>query len=164
MSRKPRRSFTATQKTAILRRHLVDKIPISQVCEEEGIQPSLFYYWQKQLFENIDRALQPMDTARTKELERKVEQLEARLAKKDRVIAQISEDYVELKKSLGSPEWPMGSPRPAGRGRRLRLGPGRAHGAARLADRRLDRHPEGQVLRLEEAIRQGERAQRQDPA
>ena len=50
MSRKPRRSFTATQKTAILRRHLVDKIPISQVCEEEGIQPSLFYYWQKQLF------------------------------------------------------------------------------------------------------------------
>ena len=103
MSRKPRRSFTATQKTAILRRHLVDKIPISQVCEEEGIQPSLFYYWQKQLFENIDRALQPMDTARTKELERKVEQLEARLAKKDRVIAQISEDYVELKKELVEP-------------------------------------------------------------
>lgn len=39
-----------------------------------------------------DVDLRPTDTKRTKELERKVERLEAKLAKKDHVIAQISEE------------------------------------------------------------------------
>jgi hypothetical protein len=29
-----RRTFTPLEKVAILRKHLVDKVPISQVCEE----------------------------------------------------------------------------------------------------------------------------------
>ncbi len=103
MSSKPRRSFTAAQKAAILKRHHADKVPVSQVCEEEGIQPSLFYYWQRQLFENADRALQPPTTAREKELAARVETLEAKLARKDQVIAEISEEYVALKKELGEP-------------------------------------------------------------
>ena len=57
--RKPRRSFTADQKAALLLRHHVDKVPVSQLCEENDLQPSLFYYWQKQLFENAATALQP---------------------------------------------------------------------------------------------------------
>lgn len=103
MPRQPRRSYTAEQKTAILKRHLVDKVPVSQVCEEADIQPSLFYYWQKQLFENADRALQPPNSGREKALAQRVEQLEAKLAKKDSVIAEISEEYVQLKKELGEP-------------------------------------------------------------
>ena len=42
MSHKPRRSFTAEQRAAILRRHHIDDVPVSKVCEEEQIQPSLF--------------------------------------------------------------------------------------------------------------------------
>jgi len=92
------------QEVAILKRHFVDKLPVSQVCEEADIQPSLFYYWQKQLFENADRALEPTDKGREKrELAKKVEHLETRLAKKDQVIAEISEEYVTLKKELGEP-------------------------------------------------------------
>jgi transposase len=37
------RHFTAQQKVAILRRHLVDKVPVSEVCEENGLQPSVLY-------------------------------------------------------------------------------------------------------------------------
>jgi transposase len=48
---KERRHFTAQQKVAILRRHLVDKVPVSEVCEENGLQPSVFYRWQKELLE-----------------------------------------------------------------------------------------------------------------
>lgn len=55
----PRRSFTAEQKAALLRRHHVDKVPVSQICEENDLQHSLFYYWQKQLFENAVSAHQP---------------------------------------------------------------------------------------------------------
>lgn len=59
MPRKPRRQFTTDQKVAILRRHFVDKIPVSELCEEYELQPSVFYYWQKQAFENLAGALQP---------------------------------------------------------------------------------------------------------
>lgn len=105
MSRKPRRNFTTDQKVAILRRHHVDKVAISELCTENDLQPSVFYYWQKQVFENLAGAFQPAVTtsSREKELEREVEALKARLAKKDGVIATISEEYVTLKKALGEP-------------------------------------------------------------
>lgn len=101
MPKKPRRSFSAEQRAAILRRHHIDKIVVSKVCEEEDIQPSLFYYWQKQLFENAPSALQPSDAPRVKGLEKEVETLKAKIIKKDEVIAEISEEYVALKKSRG---------------------------------------------------------------
>lgn len=104
MSRKPRRSFTAEQKAALLRRHYVDKVAISLICEENDLQPSLFYYWQKQLFENAATALQPpVAAAPSKALEAKVEALEKQVAKKDAVIAWVTEEHVKLKKTLGEP-------------------------------------------------------------
>lgn len=103
MPSKPRRSFTAEQKAAILRRHLVDKVPISQLCEENGIQPSLFYYWQRQVFENLENSLQPPTNGREKELERENEVLRQSLAKKDEVIAWVTAEHVRLKKTLGEP-------------------------------------------------------------
>jgi transposase len=107
-----RRHYTAEQKAEIVRRHLVDKVPVSDLCEEYGIQPSLFYSWQKQVFDNLagvfDRAEggRRAQAARDGELARKeqrIAQLEARLAKKDAVIAEISEEHLELKKTLGVP-------------------------------------------------------------
>jgi transposase-like protein len=101
VSQKPRRSFSAEQRAAILKKHHLDKIPVSKICEEEDIQPSLFYYWQKVLFENAVAALQPSDAPRIKELEKENDALKARLAKKDEVIAEISEEYVAIKKARG---------------------------------------------------------------
>ena len=105
MPRKNRRKFTAEQKASILRRHHVNKVPVSQLCEEEDLQPSVFYYWQKQAFENLENALQSRRNlgAKEKTLEAKVEELEAQLVRKDHVIAVISEDYVTLKKAVGEP-------------------------------------------------------------
>jgi len=45
MTRERRRQFTADEKATILRRHLVDKIPVSDLCDEYRLQPSLFYVW-----------------------------------------------------------------------------------------------------------------------
>jgi len=50
--RKERKHFTPEEKVAILRRHLVDKVPVSELCEELGLRPTVFYRWQKELFEN----------------------------------------------------------------------------------------------------------------
>jgi transposase-like protein len=105
MPRKKRRSFTAEQKAAILRRHHVDKVPVSQLCEEEDLQPSVFYSWQKQAFGNLEAALQSRGRpdAKEKALVAENERLRARLTRKDHVIAVVSEEYVTLKKALGEP-------------------------------------------------------------
>jgi transposase len=39
-------------RVAILRRHLLDKEPVSKLCDELGLQPTVFYRRQKEFFEN----------------------------------------------------------------------------------------------------------------
>lgn len=56
-SKQKRRRFTPEQKAAVLRRHLVDKAAVSDLCDEYKIQPSLFYGWQRQLLENMETVL-----------------------------------------------------------------------------------------------------------
>ena len=42
-SKRSRRHFTTEQKVAILKRHMVDKVAVSDLCNELGLQPSVFY-------------------------------------------------------------------------------------------------------------------------
>jgi transposase len=103
-----RRQFTPEEKATILRRHLVDKVPVSDLCDEYAIQPTLFYLWQRQAFEHLGNALQDGRTqrgvAQAGAAERaRVAALEAKLAKKDAVIAEVSEEYLALKKKFGGP-------------------------------------------------------------
>jgi|SRR5580704_15348724 transposase len=56
--RKERNHYTAEEKATIPRRHLLDKVPVSDLCEENGLQPAVFYRWQKELFENAASAFQ----------------------------------------------------------------------------------------------------------
>ena len=105
---KSRRKFTVDEKVAILKRHLVDKIAVSDLCEQYHIQPSVFYVWQRQMWENLEAVFESSKrtdrearSRREEELAGKVESLEARLVKKDGVIAEISAEYVQLKKDLG---------------------------------------------------------------
>ncbi|MCC6930463.1 MAG: transposase [Gemmatimonadaceae bacterium] len=105
---KARRQFTPEEKATILRRHLVDKVPVSDLCDAYAIQPTLFYLWQRQAFEHLSAALQDGRSQRgisqAGAAERaRVAALEAKLAKKDALIAQVSEEYLALKRKLGAP-------------------------------------------------------------
>lgn len=55
---KVRRHFLPDEKATILRRHLADKVPVSDLCDEYPIQPSLFYPWQRQALEHLSAAFQ----------------------------------------------------------------------------------------------------------
>jgi transposase-like protein len=104
MPKAQRRQFSTEQKVALLRRHLIDGVPVSQLCEEAAIQPSLFYHWQQLLFENASRAFErPQPSTQKPKVDERVAFLEKRLARKDEVIAEISEEFVKLKKVLGEP-------------------------------------------------------------
>ena len=107
MSKKktPKRNYrSAAEKARILRRHLEDKEPISKIGEEEGLQPSVFYGWQRDLFARMEGALAMKPGQRDREreqLEQRVETLEAKLATKNEVIAAVSEEIIALKKGFG---------------------------------------------------------------
>ncbi len=49
---KPRRHFPGPERVAILKGHLVEKVPVSDLCDELGIGPSLFYRSQKEFCEH----------------------------------------------------------------------------------------------------------------
>ena len=100
MSRQ-RRHFAPSEKVAILRRHLLERMPVSDVCDEHGLNPNVLYRWQKEFFENGAAAFERRGDAAVRKLEAANEQLEARLAKKDEVIAEIMESHVQLKKKIG---------------------------------------------------------------
>ena len=96
-----RRRFSAQEKVAILREHFLDKSPISQVCDKHGLNPTVFYRWQKELFEKGPMVFEGRDDRPTRQLEQRVQTLQAKLVRKDEVIAELMEDYVRVKKSLG---------------------------------------------------------------
>ena len=98
-----RRRFTSAEKAAIVRRHLVDKVPVSDLCDELGLQPTQIYTWQKQLFENVALAFErPGRKAKqTDARDRKIEALEAKLRQKNEVVSELLEEHVQLKKELG---------------------------------------------------------------
>jgi transposase-like protein len=98
--RRPRRNFTAEQKVAILKRHLVDGVPVSDLCDQHEILPTQLYQWQKQLFEGGAAAFERKGAGPSPS-ERKVEHLEARLASKNEVISELMEENVRLKKLDG---------------------------------------------------------------
>lgn len=99
--RKPRRHFTAEQKVVAVKRHLVEGEAISSICEELELHPNQFYEWQKQLFNGATQAFCNDNKRKIKTLEKEIETLNARIVDKDSVIAELLEEHVKVKKSLG---------------------------------------------------------------
>jgi transposase-like protein len=96
-----RQHHSAQDKVAILREHLIEGVPVSKVCDQHGLNPTVFYRWQKEFFEHGAAAFQRTDDAAVRQLEGRVQFLEGKLGRKDEVIAELMEDHVRLKKSLG---------------------------------------------------------------
>ena len=98
---KQRRRFEPAEKVKIIREHLVDKRPLSEVCDQYGIAPTQFYQWQKQFFEHGTAAFDPPRVSKEYLLENQVKQLNKKLVRKDEVIAELVEHNIDLKKKHG---------------------------------------------------------------
>ncbi|MEW6203274.1 MAG: transposase [bacterium] len=99
--KKQRKFYTATEKVAILRRHFIEKVPVSAICDEYRIKPSVFYHWQKVFFENGANAFCGKADNGGRKYQEKITRLEEKLKKKDEVLGELMEEHVALKKSLG---------------------------------------------------------------
>jgi transposase-like protein len=102
---RPRKHYSPQEKVSILRRHLLDQVSISDLCDEFGLAPNVFYRWQKEFFENGAAAFEPKPKGRKKKQEsiqsQKMEALEAKLVRKNEVLSELMEAHISLKKELG---------------------------------------------------------------
>ena len=90
------------EKVSILRRHLIEKVPVSNLCDEYGLHPTQFYKWQQVFFERGATAFESRQNRVEKQLEQKIASLEVKLSQKNEVLSELLEEHVLLKKSLGA--------------------------------------------------------------
>ena len=96
-----RKHHSAEEKVAVLRRHFLEKVAVSDLCEETGIHPTVFYRWQKEFFENGASAFQRKSRANHGAEQQRIEYLKKKIQTKDEVLAELMAEHVALKKSLG---------------------------------------------------------------
>jgi transposase len=101
MAKKTRKRFTAQQKVAILRLHLLEHTPVSDLCDQHGIHPTMFYRWQKDLFENGSAALELHSRRASDAKDRQIALLQQKLQRKHEVLSELMEEHIKLKKELG---------------------------------------------------------------
>lgn len=87
-------------KTKILKEHLEDGKPVSDLAEKYGVHVNAIYTWKKQLFEqNVPQ----VQKERKKEIaenakDARISELESKLNKRDELIAELLADNIDLKK------------------------------------------------------------------
>jgi transposase-like protein len=98
-----RKHFTPQEKVSLLKKHLLEKVSVSELCQQAGIQPTMFYRWQQEFFENGTAAFEHRRSRQDQQHQARIEQLEAKLQKKDAVLAELMQEHFALKKALGEP-------------------------------------------------------------
>ena len=96
-----RRHHSAEDKLKLIRLHLIEKQPVSKICDEAGVAPSLFHRWQEQLFTNGALALENNYRPERNKDQERVTKLESKIRQKDEVLAELMAEHLALKKALG---------------------------------------------------------------
>jgi len=97
-----RRRFSPTKKAEIMREHYKNKVSISEICARYGINPSIFYRWDKQILESMVETFSGNHTRESKGSKSAIQKkLEEKIAKQQEVISWLTEENLKLKKNLG---------------------------------------------------------------
>ena len=96
MSERKRRRWTAAEKLRIVLAGLDGSIQLSELCRREGINPTQYYGWKKQLLSSATKIFDASEVKRNSSEERK----EAEVRRMKDVIAEITAENLELKKGL----------------------------------------------------------------
>lgn len=102
MSIRNRKHYSPEEKVLILKKHLIDQVPVSTICDEYHLQPTVFYRWQKEFFENGAAAFQRQGRRGQGDSQtQRIGELEAKLRRKNEVLSELMEEHIQLKKELG---------------------------------------------------------------
>ena len=95
-----RKHVSAEQKVMILRELLENQVPLSNLSEKYQVHPNVLHRWKKELFEGAVDTFSRKHRKESAEESRGVERLTEKLRQKDRLIAELVQDNIELKKSI----------------------------------------------------------------
>lgn len=96
-ARKKRRTWTASEKLRIVLSGLDGSVEVSELCRREGINPTQYYGWKKQLSSSATKIFAD---SRESKPSAKEQRMEADLRRAKDVIAEITAENLELKKGL----------------------------------------------------------------
>jgi transposase len=96
MSEKKRRKWTGNEKLRIVLTCVQPGVEVSEVCRREGINPTMYYTWKKKLMASAAQIFEEKPKKRDVERER----TERDLARMKDVVAEITAENLELKKTL----------------------------------------------------------------
>lgn len=99
--KKKRYNYRPDEKVAILKQHLVDHVAVSDICDKYELQPTVFYRWQKEFFENGAAAFEKERRSAKNRQAKKIKSLEQKVQLKNEVISELMEEHVKLKKNPG---------------------------------------------------------------
>jgi len=100
-NKRKRKQYQPAEKVSIIRMHLIEKQSVSDICDEYKIAPSVYYRWQKQFFDDGEKAFATTTKTAVTTLQQEVTHLKSKLARKDEVLGEVMEEYVTLKKRSG---------------------------------------------------------------
>lgn len=99
MGRKPARRFTVDEKLKILEEARQPKTTVVEVLRRYGVDAQTFYRWERIAKAGMQEALGERPR-KGNGVEREVERLREELDQKRRIIAEVVEENLELKKGL----------------------------------------------------------------
>lgn len=94
-----KKHWTPKEKMEIVIEGMRSESGIADVCRKHGVSSALYYQWRDHLFKRADLVFGPKEK-RNGKVERKIEKLEAALQRKDSIIAEITAENLDLKKTL----------------------------------------------------------------
>ena len=94
--KKKRRRWTPSEKLRIVLTCMQPGVEVSEVCRREGINPTMYYTWKKKLLSSANQVFE--EKPRKRDLDR--ERMERELSRMKDVIAEITAENLELKKTL----------------------------------------------------------------
>lgn len=107
-----RKNYTAAEKLSILEEAQQPEVQISEVCRRHGISSSMYYRWEAQMREGARLGLaESSGRKRRAPAEAELERLKVQLARKNDVIAELTEALIQEKKGLSDYLRPNGSVR-----------------------------------------------------
>ena len=97
-----RKTFTTEEKFKVVMAVIQDGKAVSDVAKEENIHPNMILNWKKKFLENASMVFNRTRPDITeKAQQKKIDELEAKLQKKDEVIAEIAEENMLFEKTFG---------------------------------------------------------------
>lgn len=97
MSQSKRRKWSSSDKLRIVMEGMQANVDVAELCRREGINPTQYYGWKKQLLKSASKVFENGRPGKRAGAEVRAE---AKIQRLERVIAEITAENLDLKKTF----------------------------------------------------------------